>query len=1048
MFFQQFAKKLAIVQFLLFGVVVYSHSQFTPSDITGLEIWLDADVGLTLSDNLVQQWDDQSSNERHATSPAPSVQPELLPNELNGHHVLSFDGISDFFSFTEISNARTFFWVMKENPESVPGSPRPLMGWIGGFNFLRGLDETFWDTQYSHIGVRNGTTRLNLQQINPFTTPVPSEYFVASLRTSEIVQASHITQELGIYYRSWWGEIAEIIIYSSVLSDEEILLVENYLANKYAPVFSEMPDVNIPYGFCSTSICAPDNFNEYIWSTGEHSQCIDIVVAGEYSVIVTDLFDRTYYDTLFVSFPGNTQLPPTTTNCLGDPFTWDLQLSETVYDFQWSNNSTSSTVVIFDSGEYSLTITDDNNCTFTQEFQISVDSLSSLISLGPDQNLCSGNAIGLLPHSFSDLLFQWNDNSNDSSIIVNESGEYYIIVTDEFGCHAFDSIYIEIIGTAPEIGFIASGLCEDASAVLLATYTDDIESFEWEFGDGSNDSGESVAHIYSNSGNFTVVLHAMATSGCSSTFSNTIHIYQKPSLQFSTDQLCQNLPVVFMDLSSSEEGTLLDWNWVIDGIEYDGAAVNASFGASGFYNIHLEGIDNHACTAQLDSFIEILPSPVVNFSTSGLCHGVLTSFTSVIDNSQTGNVTSYAWNFGDNTGSSLINPTHYYPQSGNYDVALLATTANGCGNIHNENITIFAKPISDFDIRNACQNVPYTFVNESTSSLEDPITQWQWVVNGQSTLNGISPSHIFVNTGLAPVTLQVSTVQGCTDFVSQQIPVWSNPVAAFSFTPEIGASPFEVQFVNESVGSTSARWMFGDSHESDEFNPTFTFTLNGTYYTQLIATNTAGCMDTTGRIVTVAVPRYETALQLIDLHTTPSGNVLTTRVVNTGNIEITELLIAWQIGNDAPVSEVWNGTLAPGMTLDYEFHSLMHFVGHQYPYLCVEATPVSPFYSDMNQLDNVICISAGVNDFILMPPFPNPSNDQLFIRFIIPTDGDIDIYIYDMLGRRVMEMREEQLVKGFHQYYVDITQLPQGHYQLAVITANAEGVVSFMKRDE
>lgn len=1048
MFLQQFAKKLAIVEFLLFGVVVYSHGQFTPSDIGGMELWLDGHIGLTVSDNLVQQWDDQSSNARHATSPAPSVQPELYPNGFNGHPVISFDGISDFFSFTEISNAQTFFWVMKENQDAAPGSPRPLMGWIGGFNFLRGPDKTFWDNQYAHVGVRNGTTRLNLQQINPFTTEVPSQFFIASLKTSEIVQASHLTQELGIYYRSWWGEIAEIIIYSAALTDEEILQVEGYLANKYGPVFTQIPDLTVPYGFCNTEICAPENFNEYTWSTGEQTQCIDVGASGEYSVTMTDIFGRTFSDTLIVSFPGNVQLPSTSIICVGNAFTWDLQLSEADYTFQWSNSSTLSTVEIFNPGDYTLTITDNNSCSFTKDFHIDVDSLSSLITLGPDQNLCSGNFIGLLPHSFSNLLYQWNTNSPDSSIMVNNTGEYNVAVTDAFGCMALDTIYIEILGTAPELGFNALGLCEDAQTVLNATYTEIIESFNWQFGDNSVAVGESVTHSYDTPGDYSVTLYAVAASGCASSFSNTIHVYQKPFMQFSINQSCQNLPVVFMDLSSSVEGTLLDWNWVIDGIEYNGAEVNTSFGVSGFYNIHLEGTDNHACTAQLDSFIEILPSPVVDFTTSGLCHGVLTSFISVVDNAQTGNVTSYAWNFGDDTGSSLIHPTHYYPQSGNYDVALQVNTANGCGDIFNENITIFAKPIADFDIRNACQNMPYTFVNESTSGLEDPIAQWQWVVNSQTTLNGISPSHIFVNTGLVPVTLQVSTEQGCTDFVAQQIPVWSNPIAAFSFTPEIGASPFEVQYANESVGSTMAHWMFGDSHESDEFNPAFTFTLNGTYYTQLIATNTAGCMDTTGRIITVAVPRYETALQQIELHTTPAGNVLTARVVNTGNIEIAELFISWQIGNDAPVTEVWNGTLAPGMTLNYEFHSLMHFVGHQYPYLCVEANPVSPFYSDMNQLDNVICKSTSVNDFILMPPFPNPSHDQLFIRFITPTDGDINIYIYDMLGRRVMEMREEQLVKGFHQYYVDVTQLPQGHYQLAVITANAEGVVSFMKRNE
>ncbi len=1048
MLLQHFSKKLGVALWLILGMHAFAQAQFSPADLGGLEIWLDVNTGLTTDNNLVQQWDDQSANARHAISPFPSVQPELIVDGFNGHPVISFDGESDYFSFTEIPNGRTFFWVMKEHPDAVPGSPRPLMGWIGGLNFLRGPNKTFWDNQFSHVGVRSGITRLNLQQIDPFTTEVPSQFFIASLKTSEDVQASHLTQELGIFYRSWWGEMAEIIIYSAPLSDNEILQVEEYLAEKYSPAFTQIPDVNIPYGFCATELCAPQYFTSYNWSTGENSQCINVTEGGEYYLTMTDNFGRVLTDTVVVTYPGNTMIPDSSIVCLGNAFSWNTNLEEIDYSFQWSDNTSNSSIEILDPGEYSLTITDENLCTFTKTFHVAIDSLSAIVTLGPDQNLCAGNSIGLLPHSFNDLQFEWNDDSIDSTFIVSNSGDYNVAVTDSFGCIALDTIHINILGTAPQIGFEATGLCEDASTSLSATFDEIIDTFEWNFGDTFLGSGESVLHEFAVPGDYYIELYVVASSGCSSTVLDTIHVFQKPDVQFSTDQFCQNLPVTFTDLSSSVEGTLINWDWIINGINYSGAEVSTEFAAPGFYNVNLEVTDHHSCVSQQASFLEILPSPLVSFTTSGTCQGALTSFNGIIDNSQTGNVISRAWNFGDNTGSTLTSPTHFYAQSGIYDVSFNVMTANGCGNTYNSPVTIFNKPIADFDVRNACQNVAYTFVNESTSNAQDPIISWHWIVNSQTDLDGPTPTFTFANTGLTPTTLLVTTQNGCTHFVSQQIPVWANPVAAFSYTPEIGEAPFEVQFNNESVGANSALWIFGDTHESIEYEPFFTFTLNGTFLTQLIVTNTAGCADTTARIVNVAFPRYDVMLQHLELQSNLAGQLLTARVVNSGNIVVTQLLMNWQIGNDAPVSEIWNGSLLPGMSMDYAFHSQLHFEGYQFPYLCVEAEPVSNQYTDINPADNTTCNATENNGLVLLPPYPNPSSSDLHVRFISPVNGDIQILVYDRLGKRVLQMSETLTKTGFHLFSLDVSHLPQGYYQLVLKTINSNEMVTFMKRDQ
>jgi len=64
-------------------------------------------------------------------------------------------------------------------------------------------------------------------------TKIPAnEFKIISLTTTGNVQASQLCQDR-IYHGSWQGDIAEVIIYTKVLTPSEELLVGQYLAAKY-----------------------------------------------------------------------------------------------------------------------------------------------------------------------------------------------------------------------------------------------------------------------------------------------------------------------------------------------------------------------------------------------------------------------------------------------------------------------------------------------------------------------------------------------------------------------------------------------------------------------------------------------------------------------------------------------------------------------------------------------------------------------------------------------------------------------------------------------
>ncbi len=118
---------------------------------------------------------------------------------------------------------------------------------------------------------------------------------------------------------------------------------------------------------------------------------------------------------------------------------------------------------------------------------------------------------------------------------------------------------------------------------------------------------------------------------------------------------------------------------------------------AGTYTVTLTPVTGSACTITLDTTITASPfNPTANFTHNGpVCANSPMSFT----DASTGNgatITEWSWNFGDNSTSTLQNPTHSYSSGGTYTVALTVTTADGC--THTYSTTVQAEPGADATI--------------------------------------------------------------------------------------------------------------------------------------------------------------------------------------------------------------------------------------------------------------------------------------------------------------------------------------------------------------
>ncbi len=202
-------------------------------------LWIAADEIPNRSDGeTVLTWPDLSGTGRHATKELGA--PVFVESAVNGKPAVRFDGSNrNHVYWNRLSTIRTVFWVVKEDVISDPLYQAPLLGDTGSrYDFHRAAPPSrhIWDTVHA-FRLFNGTTKLNGAVIDGRTTSMPTEFAIISARTSEDVIANSFSNDRNIWnassHRTWDGDLAELIIYDRVLSDEEENQVGVYLVKKY-----------------------------------------------------------------------------------------------------------------------------------------------------------------------------------------------------------------------------------------------------------------------------------------------------------------------------------------------------------------------------------------------------------------------------------------------------------------------------------------------------------------------------------------------------------------------------------------------------------------------------------------------------------------------------------------------------------------------------------------------------------------------------------------------------------------------------------------------
>ncbi len=296
-------------------------------DPTGLKLWLRSDQGVTQGGTGVVSWADQSTFGNNATQATDASKPVVQAGAVNGYSTIKFDGSNDFLKIESnaVLDPRKVSIFVVASPNSTTSANKVFIS-KSSSNLGSGYGIFGYSTNvYGYVGTTStkcgGSLPLNTYGI--ISTIFDPDKSSDQIRTSISMTSGGTPQttvytgnctatinsdSLPLYLGSWNGsalknncQIAEVMIFDRAVSDQQRVMIENYLHVKYGIG----PDVQLAPP-TTGNLSAPGG-------TYYSTQAVSITVpAGQTARYTMDGLDPTANSAAYTGVPipinGNTTL--------------------------------------------------------------------------------------------------------------------------------------------------------------------------------------------------------------------------------------------------------------------------------------------------------------------------------------------------------------------------------------------------------------------------------------------------------------------------------------------------------------------------------------------------------------------------------------------------------------------------------------------------------------------------------------------------------------------------------------------------------------------
>ena len=455
---------------------------------------------------------------------------------------------------------------------------------------------------------------------------------------------------------------------------------------------------------------APLGFVSYLWSTGETTRTINVQNTQFGDVYTVDLISNTGCDTQVsitlepkaaatidaiadqtICSGASVVVVPTGTNAGSFEFTWPTDNS--VKGLSVSLSPTMTTT-------YTVYALDENGCrggatTFT--INVLTGGGSSFPEAAFDYTQITGTAPNLCntlqfnntsSYCKNDLTYLWDfgdgttstdENPQHTFPTDNNQQSYTITLTVT---SASDMLMDTTTATFESNGVAPSFTIADTCGAVTITNTTMIcdglfdtytgFTYTWDFGDGgpvqtTDETQPTVNYSYTTSGNYTIALVVTDTNTTPNNkydVDESLEVNVGITVDFSFETACFEV-----DFQSSIDtcAPITSYLWDFgDGNTSTEVEPTHTYGSLGPFTVALTVSDGTLSVTSTPQTVTLNPPPTVaNFTFARNCDEVVFTNTSAACNPLT-----YAWDFGDGTSSTEINPTHIFPYGQTYSVTL------------------------------------------------------------------------------------------------------------------------------------------------------------------------------------------------------------------------------------------------------------------------------------------------------------------------------------------------------------------------------------------
>lgn len=212
----------------------------------GLHMWYRADRGVTDSSGAVSDWLNLANFGHSASQGDTDKQPLIVASGFNGEPVIRFDGTDDRLDFTSTPLSE-FTVAVVFSADSTGGWGGPLAygtDGVDGFSIVNGINST---TSYQSELVTYPGEAIRSYSDTPIALPFDQKVMVWDSSPTQSLDGldqnlvsngpsgwGTPSSSIGFSYAHLDGDIAEILIFDRVLSDQERGELELYLADRYA----------------------------------------------------------------------------------------------------------------------------------------------------------------------------------------------------------------------------------------------------------------------------------------------------------------------------------------------------------------------------------------------------------------------------------------------------------------------------------------------------------------------------------------------------------------------------------------------------------------------------------------------------------------------------------------------------------------------------------------------------------------------------------------------------------------------------------------------